>query len=1043
MSFSPPPSDYSVIFLGDIFGVVDGVLSGTGSQIMGTMYYVLNSAILAVGGVVCMYVVLVGTMNTAHEGKMLGQKWSSMWIPLRCTIGLALMMPKASGYCLMQVFVMWIVLQGVGAADKIWSTALEYLNRGGVIVQAQMNPMSSLKAGNNTVAETAYFMLNGAACMASLQQMLEDTHAYYQDDSSGSSICSTASDSKSTLYNFCSSTVPNFMNSIDFVGYQQDNYSYNSPATSLDETATLCSTSSSTKQVSSTTKLTMNFPNFDSSTNSFYSKLNGICGAVSWTPLSLSNYGHCCDSSTKKVMGMTVSSGCTQGTWVSNVDDLTTSDIYSSQISVPTALQQMFINLSQLGQDMVNNDPQIGTTSTDSSQWFNDWAVQQYGVPFLSEGNICPSQNKNCPYWNGIDNSNGDLMTMMFTGTEYQTAIAAFNGVLMATSNLINEGNSHYNQNSSRDFIKNAELNGWINAGSYFFNIVSLNGSAGGQDAVGGSNQSVAGKLSLSGKFLPNYINGAFNSTGTCYGSSSSVQSFSTTLCQIYQDSTSTYSSSTPSGNPSSPLFYLLYGTNNPSSSVISAPVVDGTTTPVTGSASATVHGYATNASVLTLPGQPGLVPAATLKDMNFNFNMAMDPPTFGPMGNTNFGCGRPSAWVGCLMNAIGYIIYEIFTYSFFYWFIQIAVTLANTALQFFLQFPLRYIGFIFIQEVAIIQDASANPVVALAEMGVSYINFAMDLWIELIGIAIFCALVPVFGIVIFAIMALCLPLLTSWLGIMLSIGFSTAYYIPFLPYMMFTFGAIAWLMVVIEAMTAAPIVALGITHPEGHEAFGKGEAAINILLNIFLRPSMMIIGFISAIAMTYVSVWILNMGFNNVDTFIQGSDPGNMNVTLSQPAPSAIPKYSATNSYYANGYTSWAGIYGLFFSILMYTTLYLTVTQKAFELIFILPDRVLRWMGAAPEDTGRAAAQWGEDAKGKIDKAGDETGKAGAQMGKQMESWGKEAMSAMGQQGGGDVTAKQGTDGKSGPDGAAGAEGGAAGGEAAIAGEAAMVAGG
>ena len=128
LSLTPPTSDYSVMFLGNLFGIVDGVLHGTGSQIMGAIFTVFNSAVLALGGIVIMYTLIVGTMNTAHEGEMLGHKWSSIWIPVRSTMGLALLIPKASGYCLMQIFVMWVVVQGVGAADKVWDGALDYLN---------------------------------------------------------------------------------------------------------------------------------------------------------------------------------------------------------------------------------------------------------------------------------------------------------------------------------------------------------------------------------------------------------------------------------------------------------------------------------------------------------------------------------------------------------------------------------------------------------------------------------------------------------------------------------------------------------------------------------------------------------------------------------------------------------------------------------------------------------------------------------------------------------------------------------------------------
>ena len=71
MSFTPPASDLSVVFLGNIFGIVDGILHGNGSQIMGAIFSVFNSAVLALGGIVIMYTLLVSTMNTAQEGQML------------------------------------------------------------------------------------------------------------------------------------------------------------------------------------------------------------------------------------------------------------------------------------------------------------------------------------------------------------------------------------------------------------------------------------------------------------------------------------------------------------------------------------------------------------------------------------------------------------------------------------------------------------------------------------------------------------------------------------------------------------------------------------------------------------------------------------------------------------------------------------------------------------------------------------------------------------------------------------------------------------
>src|SRR5262245_33857744 len=51
-SLTPPPQDVSVQFLSDVFGVVDGVLHGTGTQIFGEMFGVFNSAVLTVAGAI-------------------------------------------------------------------------------------------------------------------------------------------------------------------------------------------------------------------------------------------------------------------------------------------------------------------------------------------------------------------------------------------------------------------------------------------------------------------------------------------------------------------------------------------------------------------------------------------------------------------------------------------------------------------------------------------------------------------------------------------------------------------------------------------------------------------------------------------------------------------------------------------------------------------------------------------------------------------------------------------------------------------------------
>ncbi len=319
---------------------------------------------------------------------------------------------------------------------------------------------------------------------------------------------------------------------------------------------------------------------------------------------------------------------------------------------------------------------------------------------------------------------------------------------------------------------------------------------------------------------------------------------------------------------------------------------------------------------------------------------------------------------------------------------------------------PLQGMANIFQSGVTTLATKGVNPVVALANMGNQYINFAGNLWMMLLNMAISSALIPVFGIFIFAMMSLGMPLVIAWVGVMVSVGFTTAYYIPLLPYIIFLFGSLGWLISVIEAMVAAPIVALGVTHPEGHEAFGKGEAAIMILVNVFLRPAMMIIGYIAAIALSYVGVWILNAGYDQAVGFMQTNQANSSAVQLfgSNPVQSGTGIGGVS-------YTDWAGIYAFFFSILTYTTLYLVIIQKAFTLISYLPDKVLRWIGGTPESIGQETSQWGEEVKGKTQEAGKETQGAQGQIDKTLGGYGvkgvgmaKGALGKLG--GGGDVSA-------------------------------------
>lgn len=120
--FEPIADDISVKIINQIFG---GLVNG-GNDLFGGAVSTFNGAVLAVGGILATYTLLAGTIGTAHDGEMLGKKFSSVWIPIRYALGTALVLPVLpGGYCMMQQLVLWLVLQGIGLADSVWDSYMQ------------------------------------------------------------------------------------------------------------------------------------------------------------------------------------------------------------------------------------------------------------------------------------------------------------------------------------------------------------------------------------------------------------------------------------------------------------------------------------------------------------------------------------------------------------------------------------------------------------------------------------------------------------------------------------------------------------------------------------------------------------------------------------------------------------------------------------------------------------------------------------------------------------------------------------------------------
>lgn len=130
MTFTPPTGDMSVAYLSKMFGTVPGVDQlSVGSSILGTIFGVFNAGILGLSGAFLSYTIVKIVTETTMDGSSM-VKSATIWTSVRCALSTGLLVPQASGYSLINGIVMWVVIQSIGLADLTWNSAMDYLKKG-------------------------------------------------------------------------------------------------------------------------------------------------------------------------------------------------------------------------------------------------------------------------------------------------------------------------------------------------------------------------------------------------------------------------------------------------------------------------------------------------------------------------------------------------------------------------------------------------------------------------------------------------------------------------------------------------------------------------------------------------------------------------------------------------------------------------------------------------------------------------------------------------------------------------------------------------
>jgi conjugal transfer/type IV secretion protein DotA/TraY len=138
--------------------------SGDASSALGAMFMLFNGAVMAATAIIVFYSVAVGIAQTAHEGVVLGKRYSSLWMPIRSVMGGALIAPVIGGFSLIQAIILMMASMSISFADLTFNKLLDWMGKGEPIVQ--MSKVTGMTMSSNVIPQ----ILEAELCKAYYQE---------------------------------------------------------------------------------------------------------------------------------------------------------------------------------------------------------------------------------------------------------------------------------------------------------------------------------------------------------------------------------------------------------------------------------------------------------------------------------------------------------------------------------------------------------------------------------------------------------------------------------------------------------------------------------------------------------------------------------------------------------------------------------------------------------------------------------------------------------------------------------------------------------
>ena len=233
---------------------------------------------------------------------------------------------------------------------------------------------------------------------------------------------------------------------------------------------------------------------------------------------------------------------------------------------------------------------------------------------------------------------------------------------------------------------------------------------------------------------------------------------------------------------------------------------------------------------------------------------------------------------------------------------------------------------------IAVEKLSSQDPIMAISNVGDYFIGTAWGLASALGVVDVAHSMgkeLPLIGKAIpnldkyisFALFAVFLPLLLY--------GLALAYYLPAIPFIRWISAMVGWIILIVEALVAAPLWLCAHALPDGDGAAGQhGKRGYFLLLAIIIRPPLMVAGFFAAVILMNVLGRLLGASF---EMFVAGT-----------------------------AQTKILGITGTFSMLVILGIVVIMAANKFFSLIHYLPEHVTSWIGQQIHGLGEKEDQAG-----------------------------------------------------------------------------------